>query len=128
MNLDSYAMYIFVNTELKMDKGKIASQVAHVVQKIIEKILMDLIPMENQDDKTKEIVDSYVKWKAHSGIAKLVLKATQTELEELIKDPRSFHIRDAGKTQIAPNSLTVVGFYPASKSSMETITSKFKLL
>ena len=33
-----YVMYIFVNDDLKMSKGKIASQVGHVVQKIIEDI------------------------------------------------------------------------------------------
>ncbi len=128
LSLDSYAMYIFVNTDLKMDKGKIGGQVGHVVQTIIEKILMDLIPMENPDDKTKEIINSYIKWKAHSGITKVVLKATQAELEDLMKDSRSFHIRDAGKTQIAPNSLTVVGFCPALKTTMAPITSGFKLL
>lgn len=124
----SYAMYIFVNTDLKMDKGKIGGQVGHLVQTIIEKILLDLIPMENPDDKTQEIISSYIKWKAHSGVAKVVLKATQEELEKLIKDYDAFYIRDAGKTQIAPNSLTVAGFYPGLKSLMEPITCKFKLL
>lgn len=72
----SYAMYIFVNTDLKMEKGKIAGQVGHVVQKIIEKILIDLITIENPDDKTKEIISNYIKWKTN-GMAKIVLKATQ---------------------------------------------------
>jgi len=128
MDLNSYAMYIFVNTDLKMDKGKIAGQVGHVVQTIIEKILMDLVSMENPDDTTKEIIDSYIKWKANGLSAKVVLKATQDQLEQLMKDPRAHHIRDAGKTQIAPNSLTVVGFYPVLKTTMAPITSGFKLL
>lgn len=123
----TYAMYIFVNTDLKMDKGKIAGQVGHVVQKIIEKILVDFIPMENPDDKTKEIISNYIKWKTH-GMAKIILKASQVQLEEFMNNSTTCHVRDSGLTQIAPNSLTVVGFYPESKENMNVITSGFKLL
>lgn len=34
-------MYILVNNDLKISKGKIAYQVGHVVQQIIEAILVD---------------------------------------------------------------------------------------
>ncbi len=89
---------------------------------------MDLVSIENPNDTTKNIINSYIKWKANGFSAKVVLKATQNQLEELMKDPRAHHIRDAGKTQIAPNSLTVVGFYPALKTQMAPITSDYKLL
>lgn len=36
---DDYVMYIIINDDLKMQKGKIASQVGHAVQQLIENIL-----------------------------------------------------------------------------------------
>ncbi len=129
-----HAMYIFVNMDLKMDKGKIAGQVGHVVQKIIEHILpvvikldAGLVQMENLDEQTRINVNAYTQW-ARYGMAKIVLKATQAELEELISKHKAFYVRDAGLTQIAPNSLTAVGFCPAPKSTVQELVSGFKLL
>lgn len=45
-----------------------------------------------------------------------------------MKDSRTCYIRDLGLTQIAPNSLTVVGFYPGLKENMISVTSGYKLL
>lgn len=41
------------------------------------------------------------------------VKASQAELEAFSLEKESVFIRDSGKTQIAPNTLTVVGFYPS---------------
>ncbi len=129
-----HAMYIFVNMDLKMDKGKIAGQVGHLVQKILEYILpivvkldAKLIQMENLDEQTKAHVQSYLSW-SKNGMGKIVLKATQSELEEFISKHNAFYVRDAGLTQIAPNSLTAVGFCPAPKTQMQELVSGFKLL
>ncbi len=130
----SHAMYIFVNMDLKMDKGKIAGQVGHVVQKILEYVLpivvkldAGLIQMENLDEQTRKHVQSYLSW-AKNGMGKIVLKATQAELEEFISKHNAFYVRDAGLTQIAPNSLTVVGFCPAPKTQMQELVNGFKLV
>ncbi len=130
----SYAMYIFVNKDLSMDKGKIAGQVGHVVQKILEYILpivvkldAGLVQVENLDEQTKNHVQFYLSW-AKNGMAKIILKATQAELEEFINKHNAFYVRDAGLTQIAPNSLTVAGFCPAPKPLMSPLVSGFKLL
>ncbi len=129
-----HAMYIFVNKDLSMDKGKIAGQVGHVVQKMLEYILpivvkldAGLVTMKNLDEQTKTHVQSYLSW-AKNGMAKIVLKATQIELEEFISKHNAFYVRDAGLTQIAPNSLTVVGFCPAPKPLMSPLVNGFKLL
>jgi PTH2 family peptidyl-tRNA hydrolase len=129
-----YAMYILINNDLKMEKGKIAGQVGHIVQRIIEAILPTAIKIKNNelnindlDDETKNIILSYEEWRKN-GMAKIVLKATQPELEEIIKNYNVLYIRDLGLTQIPPNSLTVIGFYPALKSDMENIVKNFKLL
>lgn len=122
--LPEYAMYIFVNSDLKMEKGKIASQVGHVVQFITEEIIR--MGYETSGGPPDAYL-RYMRWKAF-GHAKIVLKATQEQLELLLKCPETHHIIDAGKTQIAPDSLTVVGFFPKLKSEMFDIVSKYKLL
>ena len=113
MNEDNN-MYIFVNNELKMSTGKIASQVGHVVLKIVEYLL--------NNKKLSEYL-RYREWKKN-GQTKIILKATENDLIELIKLPESKYILDAGKTQISPNSLTVVGFFPNVHSEFK----KFPLL
>jgi len=51
-------------------------------------------------------------WKK-KGHAKIILKASEADLQAFSLDKESVSIRDLGKTQIAPNTLTVVLFYPS---------------
>lgn len=116
---DELAMYIFVNTDLNMGKGKIAGQVGHVVQNIVTDALSN-----------KHFVDKqyrYLEWSSSLN-AKIILKATHEQLLELQKIQESYTVRDAGRTQIEPGSLTVVGFFPNYKSQMYEITKDYKLL
>ena len=68
---------------------------------------------------------------------KVVLKATEEQLNELLKEKEvtpnlvtgsCVQIRDAGLTQIAPNSLTVIGFKPMYKKDVPEEFSKYTLL
>jgi len=105
---DKLYMYVLVNDDLKMGKGKIAGQVGHVVGLITEEII------RKSYESSKGVPDCYlryVKWK-HLGHAKIILKATTEQINSLIGEPESIYILDAGLTQIAPDSLTVLGFYP----------------
>jgi peptidyl-tRNA hydrolase len=117
-------MYIFVNTDLKMSAGKIASQVGHVVQLITEEI----IRKGYEINPTPKCYFDYVKWKKIFGCAKIILKANTLQLKELIERDNSRFIIDEGRTQVDPNSLTVVGFYPSSTNDMNKITKEYKLL
>ncbi len=125
-NEDDIAMYIFINNDLHMEKGKIAGQCSHATQHIIEEIIFQHYNCKKEE--SLQIKDDYINWKKHHGSAKIVLKATQSDLEELMNLPNSTYVRDAGKTQIAPNSLTCVAFYPCKKSELIHITQKYKLL
>lgn len=115
-------MYVLVNDDLKMGKGKIAGQVGHVVGLITEEII------RKSYETTRGVPDCYARymvWKA-TGHAKVILKASQEQIEELLGEPETMFIRDAGRTQIAPNSLTVLGFYPSS--NLKDKFKDFKLL
>jgi peptidyl-tRNA hydrolase len=126
MENQEIAMYIFVNYDLKMGIGKIAGQVGHITQKLIEDILLN--HKHSKNEESKKIYEDYRKWKKDYHCAKIILKATQEDIEEYSKLPNTFCVYDAGKTQIEANSLTVVGFYPSSKKEMHPFTHKFKLL
>lgn len=115
-------MYILVNDDLKMGKGKIAGQVGHVVGMITEEII------RKSYESHKGVPDCYsryVRWKG-SGHAKIILKATEEQIKSFIGEPETMYVIDAGRTQIAPNSLTALGFYPSA--NLKEKFSQYKLL
>jgi PTH2 family peptidyl-tRNA hydrolase len=123
-------MYVLVNHDLKMGKGKIASQTAHSVCEMT-RILEQATIVDR--------LDYYYKRWLRSGHATVVLKATQQEIDVLIEkyvldNDTNFganwcvHTRDQGRTQIAPNSLTTVAFRPMMKKFIPEAITKLKLL
>jgi PTH2 family peptidyl-tRNA hydrolase len=121
INSKEFVMYIFVNNDLNMGKGKIAAQVGHLVETIIE----ELVKAELTSTKKKSFLEDYNIWK-RTGRKKIILKATEEEIKQLSQLDGSRYIVDAGLTQIPSGSMTVVGFLPSS--TKKNIFSKFKLL
>ena len=113
---NEYVMYLIVNNDLSMGKGKICAQVGHAVQYIIDEYYNGTI-----GDKK-----SYQLWK-ENGNPKIIIKASQEELNKLSKYKNTYTIIDAGRTQIAPNSMTVVVFFPTQRKNLEFLKN-FKLL
>lgn len=101
MHLNKIYVYV-VNSSLKMSKGKIAAQVSHVAMLLTEYASPLVI-----------------------GTA-VVLKARESILKELTKNPEVRYIRDAGLTQVPKGSLTCVGF--VQNSEFKKITRKLKLV
>ena len=118
---DSIKMYIFINTDLDMTAGKIASQVGHIVH-----LIVDLLVRSGYESfPVSEEYKTYLKW--NKNCTKIVLKATEKQLKELskMKSARAFY--DNGQTtQVEQNSLTVVGFFPGSLDS--DFVKDYKLL
>jgi PTH2 family peptidyl-tRNA hydrolase len=110
-------MYVLVNNDLGMGKGKIAGQVGHVVGLLTEEIIRKSYESRKG---AHDCYHRYMIWK-NTGHAKIILKATQEQILSLIGQPESIYILDAGRTQIAPDSLTVIGFYPSKE-----LRDKFK--
>ncbi|ALU12062.1 peptidyl-tRNA hydrolase [Ignicoccus islandicus DSM 13165] len=113
---------IVVRTDLKMGRGKIAAQVAHASCEAV------FIALE------RAIWREWVhKWRME-GQKKVVLKASsESELLELYSKalkkglPCSL-IRDAGLTQLPPNTLTAIAIGPAPEEMVNELTSHLKLL
>ncbi len=119
--MDPLVMYIVINQDLKMGSGKIAAQVGHVVHHIVEEITK----IKYETVKKPQFCSDYDMWN-NNGCTKIVLKAPKEKLLELMKLDKARYILDAGKTQVEPGSLTVVGFYPSRE--IKKYVSSLKLL
>ncbi len=122
IDLDKCLKMVFVvNSSLNMTTGKIAAQVAHAA--------IDLFQTASAQDSFYNIL-----WQ-QTGQAKIVLKGeTDNELinlEMLAKQSSTklytTLIHDAGRTQVAPDSLTCLGLY-GSVEDIDKVTGKLKLL
>ena len=112
-------MYIFINSDLKMDKGKLTAQACHVTNLITENIIREAYEIT----PPSKVYFTYMKWK--NQCTKIILKATTSELLELMKLPGATSFIDSG-SRIPDNSLTAVGFPPSS--DLEEIVKNYKLL
>lgn len=115
-------MALVVRTDLSMQKGKIASQVAHAA------VQLCLSRQHDPDD-----ADAIQKW-LEQGQPKIVLKVNSpADLEQLqaraeLLGIRSQPVFDAGHTQIPSGSLTVLGLGPASDEKLHQVVGHLKLL
>ncbi|KAK3084346.1 hypothetical protein FSP39_011928 [Pinctada imbricata] len=114
-----YKLIIVVRTDLKMGKGKVAAQCSHAAVHAAETL-------------ARKNPDQFMKWRS-SGQPKVVVKTESEEsLNELAIKARSLGlnaslIRDAGRTQIAPGSVTVLGVGPGPESLVNSVTGHLKL-
>jgi peptidyl-tRNA hydrolase, PTH2 family len=108
---------IVIRTDLKMSKGKTASQSSHASYSAVKKV-------------DKKIV---VKWE-QEGQKKVVLKAKDEK--ELIELQQSCNkkgipcalITDAGHTQVEPGTITALGIGPFDEDVIDEITGDLPLL
>ncbi|XP_045461402.1 probable peptidyl-tRNA hydrolase 2 [Harmonia axyridis] len=115
-----YKMTFVINTALKMGVGKLSAQVAHASLGLYRKMLLEGM---------KDALDGW----EFAGEKKVVLKGIDhvhlQELHEKAKSANipSYLITDAGKTQIPPNSITVLSLF-GSEDEVDKITGKLGLL
>lgn len=91
-------MYILVNEDIKIGKGKLAGQVGHAVNVYVYNLCF-----WSDMDGRKLIID----YMNGVEIKKVILRCPQSKLEELEK-AGYISIRDKGYTQLKPNTLTCV--------------------
>ncbi|VVC98082.1 peptidyl-tRNA hydrolase 2, mitochondrial-like [Leptidea sinapis] len=117
---EEYKLVLVVRTDLNMSKGKIAAQCGHAAVGAYEKAL-------------KKDPEGLKSWQM-TGQAKIALKTDSVdEIQQIAKNAKQMGlitslIRDAGRTQIAPNSITVLGVGPAPKDVVDRVTGHLKLL
>lgn len=91
-------MYILVNENIKISKGKLAGQVGHAVNSFLWHKY--IIPI--RECKTVEPLDEYM-----IAQKKIILKCPEAKLLELEKQGE-ITIRDKGLTELEPNTLTCI--------------------
>ncbi|KAI8840558.1 peptidyl-tRNA hydrolase, partial [Chytridium lagenaria] len=108
-----------VRTDLEMGKGKVAAQCCHATLAAYNEML--------QRD-----IKGVKRWEQF-GQAKITLKCpNEDEMNALQKKALSMGlvakvIRDAGRTQIAAGSKTVLAIGPAPKNKIDEVTGHLKL-
>eukprot|EP01112_Ceratiomyxa_fruticulosa_P005628 TRINITY_DN1636_c0_g1_i1.p1 TRINITY_DN1636_c0_g1~~TRINITY_DN1636_c0_g1_i1.p1 ORF type:complete len:168 (+),score=22.64 TRINITY_DN1636_c0_g1_i1:322-825(+) len=106
---DEYKMVLVVRNDLKMEKGKIAAQCSHATLGAYKRAMK------------RKLLTDLDRWENHSGQAKVVLKCESEEellslREKVIAEKiNEYLVCDAGRTQVEPNTLTVLAIGPALK-------------
>jgi PTH2 family peptidyl-tRNA hydrolase len=110
---------IIVRTDLKMGKGKLASQAAHA----------SVSAMRKAEKESRKAVEEWER----EGQKKIVLKVgSEGELlrlfEVMKKEIPCALVKDAGKTQLEPGTATCFGAGPAEESLIDKYCKGLKLL
>ena len=114
-----FKMVFVVRNDLKMGKGKAAAQCCHAVVASYEAV-------------SRTDPEMFKKWR-RCGQPKVVVKTESEEsLLQLAREARSLGlnaslVKDSGRTQIAPGSVTVLGVGPGPEELVNQVTGLLKL-
>jgi PTH2 family peptidyl-tRNA hydrolase len=116
--MSEYKQAIIIRTDLGMKKGKIASQASHA----------SVSAFVDCQKKNPRACDEWISYQK-----KIVLKVeSERELVMLFESIKKLLpcalIKDAGRTQIEPGSITALGIGPAPDSEIDRYTKHLKLL
>lgn len=115
-------MVLVVRSDLAMGRGKTASQCAHAAVECVQR--------SSSGKTNKEILDTWF----FLGQPKIVLRISgQEKLKDLADEVKTrgitaVIIRDAGKTQLEPGTISVLGIGPGPNSIIDNLTAHLKLL
>lgn len=114
-----FKMILVVRNDLKMGKGKVAAQCSHAAVSAYKQV----------QRRNPELLKQW----EYCGQPKVVVKAPDEETLIVLLDrakemglPVSL-IQDAGRTQIAPGSRTVLGIGPGPSDLVDMVTGELKL-
>ena len=111
-----YKQIIVVRKDIKMGPGKVAAQSSHA-----------------SIESTLKSKDLKVKTWQKEGMKKVILRAnSEEELLKIKQEADSIKlvtslIKDSGKTQVKPGTITCLGIGPDKEEIIDKITNKLKL-
>lgn len=121
-NIENCKMVLVVRSDIPMGKGKAAAQCAHAA--------VECYRQASSNTKHQEMYKSWLL----DGQPKIVVKIPNgEELVALARKARKSGliislIKDAGRTQLVPGTISVLGIGPGPKQIIDSITSGLKLL
>jgi peptidyl-tRNA hydrolase len=131
---DPIVMYLVVRESLGMGMGKTAAQCAHASQMLLlnynELERLELAEMSNDAEQLRYRL--FEEW-LQTSFRKVVLKADDKEwaklkLELIEPEDVDVIVIDAGLTEIAPNSETVIGLWPRKRSTVSKLVKRLQVL
>lgn len=114
--MNDYRMYILVNEDVKIGKGKLAGQVGHAVAVYFYRNF-------KEDGPLTDVINEYM----NTAQKKIILKCPQSKLEELEAEGH-ITIRDNGWTQLEPNTLTCVNVGIYAADAVPSFVTELKLV
>ncbi|NWI59198.1 PTH2 hydrolase, partial [Calyptomena viridis] len=114
-----FKLVLVVRNDLKMGKGKVAAQCSHAA----------VSAYKQAERRNPELLKQW----EYCGQPKVVLKAPDEEtLIQLLEEAKRLGltvslIQDAGRTQIAPGSRTVLGIGPGPTDVIDKVSGHLKL-
>ncbi len=126
-------MYLVVRESLAMSAGKIAAQCGHGVRLLMQQFA-DTCKIDGLDRYGQRIpfFDAMNTWLDNDPPTIVTLQADEKEWRKLVDmpriQPRSFIVVDAGRTEVAPGSETVMSFVPMLRSERPKALSRLQTL
>ncbi|ALC45660.1 CG1307 [Drosophila busckii] len=117
---DNFKMVLVVRNDLKMGKGKIASQCSHGAVGAYQRAVK-CTPRLLRAWKNCGCAKIAVRVESEAELMTIKRAAEKNQLNTCL-------IRDAGRTQIEPNSKTVLAIGPAAAADIDRVTGHLKLL
>ncbi|ELP86419.1 peptidyl-tRNA hydrolase 2, putative [Entamoeba invadens IP1] len=120
MTDEEYKMMLCVRTDISMSEGKKCAQCGHAAVCCYELVL--------QQNPT--VIEEWKK----GGMKKVAVRVESLfEWENAVKTCQEFgivysEIVDAGRTEVSPNTKTVLGIGPAPSFLIDVVTRQFRLL
>ncbi|XP_075167217.1 peptidyl-tRNA hydrolase 2, mitochondrial [Haematobia irritans] len=116
---------LVVRSDLKMSKGKTAAQCSHAA------VLCFQQAHSSRNATTRELLDNWL----YSGQPKIVLKVdgghenlTTLQADALKENIICALVQDAGRTQLAAGTATVLGIGPDTVENIDKLVGHLKLL
>jgi peptidyl-tRNA hydrolase len=135
-NDDPLVMYLIVRESLNMGAGKVGAQCGHAVQLImLEWLKLQKFAIEfgykNINEKESIQYANFNDWidrKTNGSFRKVVLRANDKEWEKIKNELDHVLVTDAGLTEVAAGSETVIVLWPIRKSERPSIIKRLQVL
>jgi PTH2 family peptidyl-tRNA hydrolase len=128
---DPIIQYFIVRTDLGMSVGKIGAQIAHGAEMFVLRYNELKEALRCLDDKyirpNERVVGMVDDWLTGS-FRKVVLGGKKKDFEKIISELPVFLVRDAGLTEVEPNSETVIVTWPMLKSTQPKCLARLQTL
>jgi len=126
---DPIIMYLIVRESLNMSIGKTAAQVGHAVQMLHLKYEEEHQSWLSGWTCNVDQVKIFQEW-LDTSFRKVVLKADDREFAKVQKElPNDIVlVTDAGLTELAPQTDTVIGVFPMRKSEVPKVIKRLQVL